>query len=682
MQVGTALHAPDGYLSLEKGLTYYFLRSNRHIGAVQLVLFTYDEKRWLAHQYSLPRNEFEAGLADKLIVEVDGANGQPPFLRAVAGKNLRTSDLARPHAKQTHTDRVEARLLKIAPLLERKEQILSAPDPQRAINEYATTNRFNAQRIRFWFYTYLCFGQDSWTLFPLYFNCGRWDRLQQDGDTTPKTKWGRPSIARGAQSGQRLNTEKIEMIKKSYLSLRREGKTLTAIYQEAARKYFNAQTTTDERGQKRLISRDETPVPTFDQYRYQLQKALGPEEIQRWRWGETRHRRSAAVHKGKYSSSVSNLLERTEADAYYCEDRPKGIQGEVLSPLCVARIVDVASGLRLGIGFSFGAETSEAYNAAQFCAAISKKKFCRLFGIDIEEDEWPSQGLSPHLITDRGPGIKREPGHKAHPGVGSTIREFTPSGQGQSKGIVESAQRRRTNLEGPAQYSLSDLSFYNLAVREIRRLLTENQAANASEHMTPEMIQHRVMPNPLGVWNFLDSRSRNDGQFIPFDDAVRRFLHKTTVRVGRDGVWLRSQRYHSEALRDTKLLNRISNIGTQRLTAYVFPSCVRYIWVEINNYLVEVDAQLNLRDDKDMLYRPYTDLEQEDSMLKQTQAEHRQHRHAVAVDQQSRFKNENGESWHSGRVTKQTPPKRSRSTRIDEKEIHAVLVGKEDDVDG
>src|SRR3546814_12761715 len=94
--------------------------------------------------------------------------------------------------------------------------------------------------------------------------------------------------------------------------------------------------------------------------------------------------------------------------------------------------------MRLGIGFAFGAENNDAYQAAIFCAAISKTKFCSLFGINIEEDQWPSQGVIPHLITDRGPGIK---GAKNADGTGTIVHEGTPSGQGQSKGIRTEERR-------------------------------------------------------------------------------------------------------------------------------------------------------------------------------------------------------------------------------------------------
>ncbi|WP_269499753.1 hypothetical protein [Castellaniella sp. S9] len=676
MQVGTPLTAPKGFQLLEAGLTYYLLCSDRATKIVHLVLFTAADGRPLAYLYSLPRDLFETGLTDGIITNSSARIGVPPFLKKRQGQDLSMIDLQCKNRKKKKSDleRAEERLFLIAPLLERRQQIMSSPNPEKEINSYATANKLNAQRIRLWFFSYLCFGQSLWTLTPRYFNCGHWDRLKHPG----RAKLGRPSIARGALAGLRLTAEDIERIKTSYKKRRADGRTLTSIYQEAMARDFNAHSVTDEYGIKRIVSSGTIVIPTIDQYRYQIKKAFGLTEVQRARWGETKHRRRNAQHRGKFSSSVSNLLERVEADAYFCEDRPKSyIDDQPLPPLCVARVVDTASALRLGIGFSFGSETNEAYNAAQFCAAISKKKFCALFNINIEEHQWPSSGLSPYLITDRGPGIKREPGTQNLNEAGVLIiREFTPSGQGQSKGIVESSQRRVTKQEGLPRYKTSNLTPYTMAVREIRRLLAENQSANAIGHMTPEMKRHGVAPNPTGIYNFLNDRARNDGLTITFDEAARRFLTKVTVSVGRDGVTLLSQRYNSDALLKTGILQRTGRSGIRRLEAFLLPLCVRHIWISVDSRLIEVDAQLNLRDDPQMLFRSYAELQNEDGILKKRKAEQRTHTHAAIIEQLGKFETDNGKQWHSRQTTRRLPSAHAQQRRTSVKGTKALLTGK------
>src|SRR3546814_4478644 len=121
MQIGTALQAPEGYFSLVAKQTYYFLYSNRRTGKALLLLFA-NHKRWLAHLYVLPRTEFEKCLSDGSIVETHGT-GHPPFFDRVHGLNLSNYDLERRNAQKLHSDRAQDRLLQIAQLLERKEQL-------------------------------------------------------------------------------------------------------------------------------------------------------------------------------------------------------------------------------------------------------------------------------------------------------------------------------------------------------------------------------------------------------------------------------------------------------------------------------------------------------------------------------------------------------------------------------
>lgn len=674
MQRGTALEAPDGYRALERGCTYYFLQSNRRTSYVQIVHIFRNQSAWQADLICLPRDDFEQALAAGLIVKVDTHGGYPPYLERVEGKNLREYDLKTTNAKRKHSEIATKRLLDISPLLEKQASILNAPNPAALINKYALAQGLNPQRIRFFFFSYLCFGQSEFALFPHYFNCGHGERQENPAGT----KLGRPSIARGKHIGCRITEEIAQKIVASYKKFRIEGKPMTQIYEEAMRKSFKASVRVDEIGKKYLVSSNGIPIPTIDQFRYWVTKALGTDAIRINRWGREKYRSDKAADQGSFSRSVANLQERIEADAYYYTNTPLSVSGEghISKTLAVARIVDTASHLRLGIGFSFGSENSEAYNAALFSAAIDKVKLCKLFGIEIEKHQWPSQGLSPHYITDRGPGIKREPGYAEYEGEGLALREFTPSGQGQSKAIVESAQRRNTNLKGKKVYAVSSLNVIEIIRQEIRRVLAENDSADASGYMTPEMIDNHVHATPLGVWKFLDDRARNDGQTISFDDAVRRFLVKTTVTVARDGVHLRSQKYNSEALKKTNILARSATIGRQTLLAYLFPMCVRHIWVEVNGQIIELDAQSVLREDEDMLYQTFEELEEREKKLNQLRAEHRQHKRASVIEHKNQFEQETGSQWDVG-VIQRTQPKRHHASKEEELELDAIFKGKE-----
>lgn len=641
MQVGTPLIAPDGFRSLLKGNVYYLVRNHLPSGRVMLAWFT-SVKHLSVNLIMLTNRQFEQATADGFIVPADKPTGLPPHLDDLENVDLQLLDQPRPDKKIPNKARVEDRLLAIAPLLEREAEILSAPAPEKLIHAYAKSVGKNPSRLRFWFFTYITFGRNAWALLPNFKNIGRWDRL---ANQKSEFKLGRPSEVLGKRSGTRAKKQMIDLIVQSYTKHCALGVKLRKVYQLAMQHDFGGKPVRLPTGHLTFVGVD---LPTYDQYRYYVIKHYGLETVQRTLYGESRHRRRYAAYAGSFTAAVGSLYEATESDGYVCEDRPKAyIDGGVLDALYVVRNVDTASGLRLGIGFSFGAEHSEAYNAMHFCSAIPKKKFCKLFDIDIEEYEWPSIGLTPRHITDRGPGVKREPGEPNERSDALAIRELTPSGKGQSKALVESSQRRRTKSEGPQTQRISDLTVYQMAQREIRRLLFENQGADVSGHMTPEMIRTGVHPNPVGLWKFLDDRARNLAEMCSFSDAVRRFLPRIDLRLDRGGALLGHQRYDSEALRQTRILDRVGQNGSKTVIGYILPFCIRHIWADIDGVLVELDAVLKLRDDEEQLYRTFYDLGDESKALKDSRSLQLEHRDAAAVQQMRAFHDDTGKDWDS-----------------------------------
>src|SRR3546814_522839 len=146
MQIGTALIAPEGFKQLEPGLTYYFLYSSRLTRTVLLLLFAREKSRLLAHLYSLQRDAFERALNDRKIIQ-DNEHQIPDPFAVRQGHDLAVVDLQcrNPDKRVSDQERAQARLCQIAPLLERRDTILTSSDPVKEINKYAIDNRLKAQ---------------------------------------------------------------------------------------------------------------------------------------------------------------------------------------------------------------------------------------------------------------------------------------------------------------------------------------------------------------------------------------------------------------------------------------------------------------------------------------------------------------------------------------------------------
>ncbi len=662
MHVGIQLVAPEGYGQLCKGETYHFLRNDSKQERALLVYFT----GWtLAHPSAnllvFKQGAFERGLADGHIVVAATQYDLPPWLQLLDGFDMNLLDLQRPRARKSHRERVDERLSLLSGALKDVDAVLSAPDPLRAINSLARACHpaQKESRFRLWFLTYLCFGRNPWVLIPPFCRIGRWPR-----DDHPEVKLGRKNLAYGNEYGHPSKPEMREMMIKGYLKHSGLGIKMTDVYKKTMLSVFGCRSATGSKGMQHYYHPAGAPFPTIDQFRYRIKQAFGLENIQRTLYGQVRYRARLAPSKGKFSEEVANLLEHLETDGHYTEERPRGfIEGTVLPALCVVVGRDVLSGMKTGIGFAFGNERSSAYRMMLFSMAVGKQYFCRLFGIEIAEDEWPCQGLPPYFRADRGPGAKAdliEDLQQRFP-----IKDLPPSWSGQSKATVESSHPRAIKIEGEPTFIASDLTPVELARREIYRLVKYNHTADMSGRMQadPDMVD--IVPSPIGLWNYYDSLMRTEAQPMPIEEAVRVFLTPTIFDVRHDGVWLRGQRYDSAILQESGILERVARNQSLKVSGYTLDLCVRHVWVEIDRKLLMLDAMMKIRGDDRILYVSVLELDQWEARRRKIDSAFRIHQHAAASGYEGRFKDDTGKEWDAGK----RQPGRPRKDETNRQEI-------------
>lgn len=594
MRPGNQLNAPIGFGELQKDMVYHLVRNEPRLGRVFLVSF--NTERPGAKLTVLSRAAFEAGLASGGIVHTDATASMPPWLEPLEGLDLHAMDVARTAARNSHRDQADARLAHLYPAIQNLNEILSAEDPIRAINRFAreATPRQNETRFRVWFFVYLAFGQRSLAL---------WSRVCLNGrgtrDVKPGVKLGRPSH-KGAAYGYPCDAAMKEKIKRGYTTFFVRGQPAWKAYALVMTRVFGCRVATTESGDKEYVHPAGEPFPSRHQWTYWCEKFFGVDELRRERYGEQRHRHGLAS-SGRFSQCLSNLMEKVEADAYSTYENPRGFTDDHVMPkLYVVRMACVGSGVLVGIGFSLGSETDAAYRMALFCCAIGKKRFCALFGIDIAENRWPCIGLPTSFVPDRGPGASERVA-RALRGI-TAERDLPPSYTPQSHGTVESSHPRDQRVDGCPTYVRSEMNPVALARREIYQLLADNQSSSALDRLTPDMLRENVLATPLGVWNYLDQRGRNDAQGMAFDDAVRAFGKPIELDVIDGRLYLQKMVYSSAELCSTGILNKLRWCGKTSLPGYAFELCVRHLWVVVDNRLIEVDAQLPIYDDDEQTY--------------------------------------------------------------------------------
>lgn len=648
MQCGSIVKAPQGFGALRADTDYVFLIS-RPERVLLAQLGTPNSKGELkpgAHLIGFPRAEFEEAVSEAVLIDSGQKITLPPWLEADNHTNLELCDVGRRNPKILHKDRVEARLMMIYEAVSNPSDWMLSKEPEFALNQMARRIGCNETRYRTWAISYLVCGRNLGALSSPWHNIGRWNR-----ESHANKKFGRPSLSFGTRYGSGKDPVLTQVYLDGYKEFAQQGRTLQEVYDLVMVKKLKCKI--GSRGAQKFkifIPPAGQGFYTYDQFRYRLIKKHGLEQIQMDLYGEIRVRNKMAPSQGQYAEHLVNLMEEVEADAFSCAELPRGyLEGSTLPPLKVAAGVDVLSSFGVGIGFSLGGERHEAYRMMLFCIAVPKVFFCKLFGITIRPEEWPSQGLPSCYITDRGPGAVLKLIEKFDNEF--PIREIALAYSGQSKATVESSNPRKRKIEGKPTYTRSNFTPVKLARKLIRDFMVRNRTRWIEHKIEaiPEMAF--VSPDPLSFWNAYDARGRNDANLMSIDDAVRTFLTPRKFTLKEDGVYLLGRKFNSSSLKASDIFQKLkrSPLTVTEIDGYVMDLCVRHIWVEVDGQLHQLEAQLKVGGDSDDLYVSLSELEQFAEARAEVNSAFRQHRRAASAEGMICFQEDTGDDWDSGR---------------------------------
>lgn len=642
MRAGSRIIAPDGFLNLSKGSIYHFLTSDGRRNRVRLVEFVESDKKISAHLVELSQIDYEDAVENGWVVEDGPADSTPPWLIHRKGVSIAYLEEQRVSKKTSYEQMVDQRVAAIAGLIVRRDEILASDAPAKIINAEANAQqpKQNAGRLRLWFYTYFVFGQNKWALLPPRCRSGKWDR-EGPGRTT---KLGRPS-RRGKRQGYRCNADMQQTLLKGFINHKSPSKTQGTIYREILTDNFGCVSVRKKNQPIEFRHPQGKPFPSFPQFRYWISKLISPKELAIALKG-THGARVKAGSEGSFADSLINVNQRVEFDGYYISEKISGLtEGSAVESFCVVRAVCGLSGMVLGIGFSEGKESMEAYRMALYCMACDKVQYCEQFGIEISADDWPSIGLSGGMVLDRGPAAGYEGDVEIH---WLKSVELTPIYSGQSKATVESSHPRDKKILGRPTYVHSKLDFVQMAKREIMRAIRNNHLSDASRRMDDDMYQAGIKPTPHDIFTYWSMRGRDSSIGMPFDKAVKEFLNSRPVVIRKDGVYFYGRKYRSRALIDTGIFDQIARDGVIKASAYALTMCVRHIWVEVKGVLYELDFVRTARTSWGTSDISLRDLQDIDELRRQSGTDFRDEQPAHEQHFDDLFKENTDEDWDAG----------------------------------
>lgn len=501
----------------------------------------------------------------------------------------RTSDIE--DANRPWEAQVSARLKKLKPLIEAKTVILSALDPARKCNEFASAAGLNITRAREQFFLLAAYSFEPTALLPAYWNSGARSHKKDQANLTGRRKRG-PKVknANITPPGWAFDYDHWpEKIMSGWKTFAHPGVSYQEIYALTLHHKFKC--ICDKSRQPALfIQPNGESFPSRRQFSNYIIGQIGISAWKQAKYGAQTIRNRTTSSARTVGENLINLLEEVHWDAQVLDEIPGDVRDPTQPGKPLIRVVATCGtcGGPCGVGYDYGSESTWGYLMALLCMAMKKSEFGALFGVDISDDDWPAFGVMAAIRGDRGPAIGR-PVTEIFGTVLRISQEWAASYDPVGKPIAEAGHYKTLKIEGKPQRSTVFRSPMEIIRDDLRRTVAKFRSADMSHRLDPEQVRRLLVGTPRTIWNDLVKRGLYAGQIVPHEKLIPMTLPCHEVSIREDGVHLGGLRYLSSELHASGLLERARGDAIPA-KAYAMNMATKHIWLQINNALLQLTA--------------------------------------------------------------------------------------------
>lgn len=401
-------------------------------------------------------------------------------------------------------------------------------------------------------------GMNRNALLPDTYRCGGKNKRKSSGSI----KRGRPKL-NDINSGINIdeNIKKIFKVSLNKFYYNQKKNSLVTAYDLMIKEYFSEKII-NEKGKMQLIIKDKQRLPSLAQFRYHFNKERNIKK-------EISSRNGARIFYQKHRAvlnSVNDLvtapgmeyqIDATVGDIYLISQFNKEwIIGRPVIYMTVDTYTHLVTGMSVGLeGPSWVGAMGALANAMS-----DKVKFCKDYGIEISEEEWPSKHIPFSLLGDRGElegfnadNLVNNLGIKV-----SNTQPFRP----EMKAIVEQ-QFRLLNIKtqplmpgtiapdfrerGAKDYRMDA----RLNIREFTKIIIISILYYNNHHILKGykrekgMIEDEIQPIPIDLWNWGIKNKSGILRTAPEELVLLSLMPKDQATITKNGIRFKGIFYSS-----------------------------------------------------------------------------------------------------------------------------------------
>jgi putative transposase len=525
------------------------------------------------------------------------------FEDAYTNKQIRSAEYNLPSYHLIHDDQIDIKHLrirdknfsKIEGLIENISFLydISYKKTVPALTRHALLVDSDRKSISRLLNRYWLFGQNKNAFLPAYKNCGAMGKHRiakgssLGAPTQPRTLALAPSSKFLLQNIDKDNIRKS--LKKHHL--RPKGKSLRASYKEMLREYYASNI------RESSAFNLQPHVPSYRQFTYWKSKLFSADTIIKSTFTERdylQNKRALLGHSTEKTSLPGSCFEidATVADIHIVSEFGNH---NLLGRPTIYSVVDRASRMIVGFHVSlYYASWQSAQQALANCF-LPKSEYCKRYGINITDAEWPCSHIPQRLICDNGEMIGLKPNEIMSP---MTELSFAPPYRPDAKGIVEQTFRL-LNIEvthdmlgstrggqvvrGSRDPRKDAIYTLNEVITKLIEAVLEHNRSIFDDLATSNrlIIDNDLSPTPINFWNIHMQQHQHALKKSSSNEICARLLSPVAVSMTESGILYRNLYYTCEYIEENNLGSIARTNGRWSMDARVNEDTTDSIYVRL-----------------------------------------------------------------------------------------------------
>jgi len=339
-------------------------------------------------------------------------------------------------------------------------------------------------------------------------------------------------------------------------------------------------------------------APTLRQFRYWVSKLFDKHQLIKDRKHDTDYQNN---FRGNESSAVSNNLvpgacfeiDATVMDVHIVS---KLNRNKVLGRPTLYFVIDRASGMTVGLSISLFYASWDAARLAIYNAFTSKVDYCRCYGIDITEKDWPCAHIPNRLIADNAEMLGLEAEASVVPMV---PLEWAPISRPDYKPFVEGSfhtlnKTALHRLQGatrdngkiikhaPDPRTRAIHTIEELTTIVLRSVLDKNQTIQERlGSQSKLMVETDSRITPLSYWHTHVTHYLSALKKASAEEIEARLLRPVKVSMTEHGIYFEQLYYSHKKVREQKFAAIAKSHGRISMEARVNDDCLDFIFVKL-----------------------------------------------------------------------------------------------------